>query len=266
VEVTLAHYDKLQDTLNRKYPDRNLKEYDGRSHDVLSEKLDILKPIAPTEDLSRRHPDNDEVRAGDNEVEDEIKSLFPYTLRYLDLSTLKLRITSDRFPLPIFLRDEYDHISNLIDSYPRDGMGSVIVSGQPGTGEVPVSLSCRVTSNQPPRCQGKTTYLYLRIIESLIAGHRFLYQSDEGYVYHVSEKGVELIESAWESSTHYVAFVDADQGLSEPNKILRNKSVRIILATSPRGATQNWLKQGNFVKFIKLATKLWSARELFVAG
>jgi hypothetical protein len=46
--VTRAHYDALQDSLNRKHPDRDLEEYDGRHHDVLSDKLDILKPTTGT--------------------------------------------------------------------------------------------------------------------------------------------------------------------------------------------------------------------------
>ena len=134
VHITRAYYDALQYTLDRKYPDRNLAQYNGRNHDVLSDKLNILK--------SSQHPNNYEVQVGDDE--DEINSLFPFTLSYLDLSTFELKNKSDRFPLPLFLRDGYGHISDLISSFPQNSKGSVIVSGQPGTGENPIHLSCSI--------------------------------------------------------------------------------------------------------------------------
>jgi hypothetical protein len=144
VEVTRAHYDTLQECLNRKYPDRNSKEYDGRSHNVLSDKLDSLKRSTPAEPLSLQHPDDDADSEANNKDDPEVKSLFPFTLRYLDLSSLELKNESDRFPLPLLCRQEYDCISKLINKSPRSGHGSVIVSGQPGTGEVLVSLSRRI--------------------------------------------------------------------------------------------------------------------------
>jgi hypothetical protein len=150
VEVTRVHYDALQDSLNRKYPDRDLAQYDAIGHDVLSDKLDILKPTTPAEALSLRHPDDNEDRVGDdddleasNEDDSEINSFFPFTLSYLDLSTLELKHKSYRFPLAFFLRQEYDHISKLINEHPQNSRGSVIISGQPGTGEVIVSVSHR---------------------------------------------------------------------------------------------------------------------------
>jgi hypothetical protein len=139
VEVTRAHYDKLQDSLNRKYPNRGSVKYDGRRHNVLSDKFDILRLAIPAEALPPRLLDNNEDRVDDDDF--EINSCFPFTLRYLDLSTLKLKNKSDRFPSPLFLRQEYDHISGLLDDGPQDSTGSTIVSGQPGTGEVLVSLS-----------------------------------------------------------------------------------------------------------------------------
>ena len=146
VRVTQAHYDALQDSLNRKYPNRDLAQYDGEGRHVLSDKLDILNWTTPTEALSPHHTNNNEDRAdNDEEIKKgdsfEFESLFPFTLSFLDLSTLELKNTSDCFPSPLFIREEYNHISKLIDKYPQDGSGSVIVSGQPGTGEVLVSLS-----------------------------------------------------------------------------------------------------------------------------
>jgi hypothetical protein len=143
VEVTRAHYDELQDSLNLKYPDRDSEEYNGDGHYVISDKLDILKRTIPAEASSPRHTDNNEDRVDDdddmeasNEDDFEINSFFPFTLKYLDLSCLELENKSARLPSPLFRREEYDDISNLIKNKSQDGRGSVIVSGQPGTGEV----------------------------------------------------------------------------------------------------------------------------------
>ncbi len=135
VKVTRAHYDELQVTLDRKYPGRNDPEYDGRSHKVLSDKLEHLNLIAG----GHVFPPRDRV-----DDESEIDSFFPFTLTYLDFSILELENKSERCPLPLFIRQEYNHLSKLIDKEPQSGAGSVIVSGQPGTGEVVVSLSRRV--------------------------------------------------------------------------------------------------------------------------
>jgi hypothetical protein len=129
--VTQADYDALQDSLNRKYSDRDLEALSPRHSDNKEDRVD----------------DDDDLEAS-NEVDSEIN---PFTLSYLDPSTLELKNKSGRFPFPLFLRQEYDHISELIRKRPRNSKGSVIISGQPGTGEV-------AESNQPCRYQGKTAY------------------------------------------------------------------------------------------------------------
>ena len=48
---------------------------------------------------------------------------------------------TSRLPSPLLLREEYDYISELVKSRPQNSGGSVIVSGQPGTGQFLVSLS-----------------------------------------------------------------------------------------------------------------------------
>jgi len=78
-----------------------------------------------------------------NEDVSDINLLFPFTLRFLDLSILDLKkALPDRLPSPLFFRQEYDDITALIKKEPK--IVSVIVSGQPGTGEGPVSLCHRI--------------------------------------------------------------------------------------------------------------------------
>jgi hypothetical protein len=84
---------------------------------------------------------------GDGDDPEAINSLFPSTISFLDLSSIlheDKHETLDRFPVLLFLRKEYDHISKLIDFNVQDSSGSVIVNGQPGTGEVLVSLSHKI--------------------------------------------------------------------------------------------------------------------------
>ena len=148
MEVTQAHYTELQRRLNEQHPDRDLPEYDGR-HNVQGVKLDLLRSIPP---LSPQHPDNNEDQVGhgedpeaSNEDELNINSHFPFTLSFLDLSTLDLKKeVPDVLPLPLLLRQEYDDISALIKKEPQSKYGSVVVSGQPGTGESLVFLSHRI--------------------------------------------------------------------------------------------------------------------------
>ncbi len=148
VEVTRIHYDELQVSLDRKYPDRNSPQYNGARHNILSDKLEHLNLIAAGHVFPPRNPDNNKDRVDDgddleesNEGGFDIDSFFPFTLTYLDFSILELENELECCPFPLFIRQEYNHLSKLIDEGPQSGAGSVIVSGQPGTGEVLVSLS-----------------------------------------------------------------------------------------------------------------------------
>ena len=156
VKVTRHHYTELQKRLEGQHPDRDSPGYDGREHNVQDIKLDFLRSITPFASGHPEIPDNNRDpspgRVGDGDTDDAeatnqegsyINSLFPSTLSFLDLSPLDLKAkVPTRLPLPLFLRQEYDHISALIEAEPR--IGHVIISGQPGTGEVLVSLSCRI--------------------------------------------------------------------------------------------------------------------------
>ena len=64
-----------------------------------------------------------------------------------------------------------------------------------------------------------------------------------------------------------VAFVDADSESGAPNQFLRYQFVKIIAASSPGGADQSWLKQGDFGAFVtSFGVDLWSPSELFLTG
>ena len=280
VEITAAHYYELQERLGKLYPDRHTRDYHAGSEGVLSTKLELLrnfKPplVAPARELAA-HTDNE--RAENNEEEenndddkgnndddegnnddDDPCSLFPVTLKYLDLSYLELENTTLRMPLAFLIRNEYEILSELVDR-----QGSAIISGQPGTGRIPVfPLMLDLTQTQ-----GKTTYFYLRMVVAMINGSPFLYQTLGGTVYHVSDTITTI--TSWPSgsgSGKIVAYVDADEKKFEPQSFIRHRSVKIIAASSPKGTNQPWMKQMGNVGFpITFASALWTDSELFVTG
>jgi hypothetical protein len=68
----------------------------------------------------------------------EISSLFPFKLRYIDLSLIPIKSPPKRSPPLILYREEYDILSRLLEKKSEVAsalLGSAIVSGQPGIGE-----------------------------------------------------------------------------------------------------------------------------------
>jgi hypothetical protein len=273
VEVSQADFDVLQDRLRGICPDRHSPNYDGRGNeDVLRVKLEFLRSLTQVKTPSPRHSNDNDNLVGDgndsrskNDDDAALKSLFPSVLSFLDLSSLELsERVSNRLPLPLFLREEYEKISNLIRQEPQTSGGSVIVSGQPGIGEF--LLYCLTGSNCPYQYQGKTAYMFLRIIENMIEGRPFLFQDVAGTVYHVAENGVEMVRS-WSSNNPIVAFVDGDKANFEPKEMLYRRSVQLVVASSPKGAYLKWTSQtGHASSVTRIATKLWSEKELLLTG
>ena len=142
VKVTQADYTALQERLNELHLDRDSPNYDGTSDDVLNAKLEFLRSLPQLD-----YDDDEDLELSDNVGDSEasndddpgFKSLFPFTIRFLDLSTLKLKATvPHRLPLPLLVRQEYKYISELIKKEQKNAT-SMIVSGQPGIGEFLVS-------------------------------------------------------------------------------------------------------------------------------
>ncbi len=107
MEVTRAHYDALEDSLDQKYKNRGDKQYDARRSKVLGKKLAILKTTMLTTAIEAVSPRNSEdlmdVDDGKGDDPEAINSLFPSTLSFLDLSSVlhedkhDKHETSDRF-------------------------------------------------------------------------------------------------------------------------------------------------------------------------
>ncbi|KAF8259787.1 hypothetical protein EI94DRAFT_1690300 [Lactarius quietus] len=231
VEVTEAHYTDLQRSLNGLHKRTAI--------DLV--KLNILHSLREAVPSLQDKVESDVSEARDNH------KLFPSVFKYLDLAPLGLKAeVTSRFPLPLLIREDYEDMTKLIDKEPQDNSGSVIVSGQPGT--------------------GKTAYLYLRLFELMIGGRPFLFQSNLGTMYHVTKESVEIIGS-WSSPDPITAFIDGDKRDWEPSELVIRPSVQLIVAAPPKVASQKWTKQTGHGSFIsQFAIKLWSRKELLLTG
>lgn len=211
------------------------------SADILRVKLAFLQSISSVTPDPRS-----EEKVGDScDLHDELRAFFPFTLEYLDTSSLELRVSSPRIPVPLLIRQEYHALSGLLGELPVECAGSAIITGQPGT--------------------GKTAYLYLKMIEFMIAGIPFLFQTMEGIVYLVQES-IAVVNS-WLGG-HIVAFCDADGLSSRPSQfILESHDIQIIAMCPPEGASQKWMEEmGGMSHVMKYVTTLWSPQELFSVG
>lgn len=260
VEITAAHYDELQRCLDKLNPDRHTREYLAGSESVLSTKLDILRNFKPplvTPALEfAACADNEQAENNEEENKDDDGpcSIFPVTIEYLDLSCLQLKNMMSSMPLAFLIRDEYRTLDDIVDR-----LDSGIFSGQPGNGKIPVFLLMLNLI----QTQGKTSYIHLRMVRSMINGEPFLYQSLRGTVYHVSDTITAI--TSWSSrSGSIVAYIEADEKNFEPQMFIRRPQIKIIAASSPRGTDQLWMKQMGYP--LTFATALWTDTELFVTG
>jgi len=107
VMLTLADYKKLQESMTKLYPNRQEKDYRSGTAGVVTAKLAVLQ--FSNNDLVTDHGHDhiaqptdheDDQTGGHDEVDEELCSLFPFTLQYLDLSSLTLQSPPPRMPPP----------------------------------------------------------------------------------------------------------------------------------------------------------------------
>jgi hypothetical protein len=139
IELTASHYTELQKRLTENCPHRDSPSYEAE--DVVSIKSDILLSFKPTQGPGvplchtehKQHELDEDLEDG---LDDELRSFFPFTIKYVDLSCLKSKFI--RVPRLFLIRQEYDDISVLLEKLPKNDRGSATVSGQPGIGEIPI--------------------------------------------------------------------------------------------------------------------------------
>ena len=177
--LTEHHFKELQDLLDKDNPGRTSDLYVAK--DVLARKADFLreksKPLEidfgdglvprlvfdATQSPSSGVVDNDDVADDDNDavaddddgshtnhLSKEAKAIFPYTIRYVDLTTLDLKNLS--VPLLMLFRNEWGTMIDIFNkrTHLKGIRGSAIFTGQPGIGKRHY-CHLTVTSNQPTR-------------------------------------------------------------------------------------------------------------------
>jgi hypothetical protein len=103
------------------------------------------------------------------------------------------------------------------------------------------------------------------MVEFMIAGIPFLFQTMEGTVYLVQES-ITVVNS-W-LGRRIVAFCDADGLSSRPSQfILESHNIQIIAACPPKGASERWMEEmAGMCHVMKYVTTLWSPQELLSVG
>lgn len=145
--LTFDDFLRLDDSLNELNTSRRSASYE--SCRVFETKLQHLLSSIPTSG-NTDETGKDTYEGENSEAEDEIegsgedqddrydyKSHFPIDVKYLDLHSLSLHNRPQRCPSLIYIREEYEVLSRILEHKRKEGLiGSAIVSGQPGIGEI----------------------------------------------------------------------------------------------------------------------------------
>ncbi|TDL29337.1 hypothetical protein BD410DRAFT_779724 [Rickenella mellea] len=279
-ELKLSDYLELERLLDAELPSRDNPPNTG--FDVKDLKRNFLNSISQPTSIAERRPDEDEASDGmdedtkvsdgmeaneDEAVQDpddgtnisysedsakhvDLESLFPCRVRYLDLTALGMKFSCPRLPSLTFIREEYTIISKVLGSQGRHLEDSAVVTGQPGI--------------------GKTIYLYLRLIDRLLAGKQTYFQALDGNIYFLSDTvtSVKGHGDIFHEGGNIEALVDGDLDVSQPRPLFSSFSeIRIILTSPPREYKErSWLNQLGPGVGSTYIMNLWSPQEFFVAG
>ncbi|KIL56102.1 hypothetical protein M378DRAFT_53335, partial [Amanita muscaria Koide BX008] len=181
-------------------------------------------------------------------LSNEATAIFPYTIRYVDLTLLNLKMEL-RVPLLMLFRNEWGSMIDIFNTrtHLKGIRGSAFLTGQPGI--------------------GKTCLLYSILILCMIRGQRFVFQDVDGKVFIIDDAGVTTSGQARAvSGDEILTLVDADARCCEPNYYLLNNSRhRILLTSSPRTNKDRWwLKQYSSQNAV-FTMGPWSREEFVVA-
>ncbi|TFK71524.1 hypothetical protein BDN72DRAFT_431671 [Pluteus cervinus] len=156
------------------------------------------------------------------EVAEGLKLVLPRRISYMDLSAFEFPYYS-RLPRLTFIPDTWDEMTRLIDARPQGPNGSVVVTGQAGT--------------------GKTCYVHFKLIKRIIDGQTTVFQDIHGGVY-VIENGVQRVDLQTESplvlGEGAIALVDGDGDVCTPHPLIVNAKLPIIVTSTPETRANSW--------------------------
>ncbi|KIM44988.1 hypothetical protein M413DRAFT_25378 [Hebeloma cylindrosporum] len=247
VDITRAHYAELEKRLNEAHKTRNLETY--MATNVISIKLDVLQNFIPAVADKVNSEVSDD--GPDNLCPDELFEFLPAKIRYLDITPLELQHLP-RISFPMLIREQYDVMSTILyDQQVLEGIsGSCLITGQPGA--------------------GKTSYLYVLLIDRLLRGKDTIFQSINGRIYEISNTGVlELPLSTLPtlSGNELLVLVDGDGNQAAPMHEVHAPRARIIVASSNKDKTsRRWMKQIPGVPAMAYMINPFSSKEFLLTG
>ncbi|TFK64566.1 hypothetical protein BDN72DRAFT_901473 [Pluteus cervinus] len=148
-----------------------------------------------------------------SDVADGLAPVLPFRFRYMDLMRL---VNSSNYHLPglVYIPDEWDRLTKLIDSGPTDQEGSAILTGQRGI--------------------GKTLYLYYRLIQRIINAEPTMLQCPDGQVVLIKDQIYRVRPNTPPAlSEDVLALVDADVSSCTPDSGLLGSGRAKIVVASP---------------------------------
>lgn len=104
------------------------------------------------------------------------------------------------------------------------------------------------------------------MIEHIISGSPFIYQSPDGNAYTVSTTCTKVGTSWPEIRSPITAFIDIDKNKFSIHPFLKNKDIRLILAASPNAIYNARNPDISPENAALIITKLWTPQEIFVTG
>jgi len=120
------------------------------SSDVVDDDDDDDAVADDAMDIDPDHGSSGHINTHMAHLSNEATAIFPYTIRYVDLTFLKLKTTDLRVPQLMLFRNEWGSMIDIFNKRKKGMRGSAVFTGQPGIGEHHYWY-LTVTSNQRTR-------------------------------------------------------------------------------------------------------------------
>ncbi|KIM91762.1 hypothetical protein PILCRDRAFT_138705 [Piloderma croceum F 1598] len=180
-------------------------------------------------------------------LSEDLTAIFPYTIRYIDLTILHLEHLY-RVPHLMFIRDEWRTMVNIFNRRKKGIHGGAAFTGQPGT--------------------GKTCLLYYILILCIIRAQPIVFQDMAGELFLINDAVRHITSRGKIPQEDILALVDADGEVGEPRSALFDTSnLRVLLVSSPKGREdRRWLTQSVGDIDAVFVMMPWSREEFLVAS
>ncbi|KAM6499266.1 hypothetical protein JOM56_004774 [Amanita muscaria] len=184
----------------------------------------------------------------DTQLPNEATAIFPYTIRYVDLTVLQ---SKEKLHVPrlMLFRNEWGTMIDIFNKRKKGMDGSALFSGQPGI--------------------GKTCMLHSILILCIILAQPIVFQDMDGMVFIIGNTVRPLgAPGVSDDADDVLTLVDADDTVCRPDKrLFRHKQYRILLTSSPKkNEDRRWLTQRVGDSQGMFMMMPWSREEFVVAS